>query len=173
MRGPRCVRGDGAMNDTPDIIFGFPPDFGHWFAGLVDGEGSFNILSHNCGVYCCFSLAFRIDDLPTLEYIQKMLGYGRIHVDRKKYDKTRNSNPAVRFVVADSRGLSNLVQLFQVYPLRSKKLSDFLIWSEAVEIYSSLRTYKVKRVRGENKIWRDQQLTGIKKRLELQRKYAA
>ncbi len=118
------------------------PDFGHWFAGLVDGEGSFGM---TLGVRpknipnLQFGMGLRSDDKAMLDYIHQTLGVGT----RYDYGKGRTStdgykcNPVSHLVINNKAGVGLLVELFRKYPLRSKKKREFELWAEASEIWLS------------------------------------
>lgn len=101
-------------------------DFGHWFAGLADGEGCFYIGGGNVG--CQFLMELRADDGQMLEEIRDELGFGRIHYSISDSART----PTCRLEVTRRKDCLSLVHLFDKYPLRSKKARDFAIWRRAV-----------------------------------------
>jgi hypothetical protein len=106
-----------------------PIDFGHWLAGFVDGEGSFEIQAKGRGGYFCrFVIGLRADDLPVLEEIQRVTGLGRIDLDRSN----ARAHPAARWKVCRKADLAELVRYFERFPLRAKKRRDFELWREAV-----------------------------------------
>ena len=108
--------------------------FLHWFAGFVDGEGCFFIKIYPPGSNCRqfpthLAIQLRDDDLDILLELQQRLQMGTI---------TRNqlvnspSNPIARWCVATITDCKRLVEIFNVYPLRTKKRRDFEIWRQAV-----------------------------------------
>lgn len=114
--------------------------FGHWFAGFVDGEGCFfvrrNVVRYKGDSYvtygCSLSIAVRDDDLEVLEWIRERLGIGTI--SRRHQGPTQGSrgNPSACFYVSAKAEVLQLVELFDRYPLRSKKRRDFEVWRRAV-----------------------------------------
>ena len=126
------------------MIDHIPADFGHWFAGLVDGEGSFGITmghrSHRKNMPGCqFSLSLRNDDAEVLEYIQRTLGVGGVHY-RERGETNRQgylSKPRADLWIHKKGELPLLVELFRHYPLRSKKRLAFEVWARAVDLWTS------------------------------------
>ena len=112
------------------------PFFGAWLSGLADGEGSFNILVTKQTSSCTFHIALRADDTEIIHAIQRTIGYGRIHHEKKGLRGGRNNNASLRWVVSRSADCLALVALFNSFPLRTKKRRDFLVWAEAVRYLS-------------------------------------
>lgn len=115
----------------------FSDAFGSWFSGFVDGEDHFAI--KNTGIKgrwinCSFTIGLRDDDVQTLIKIKKQLGFGNINYFSKVFDKRieRLQNPQAQFSCHSKKECLLLVQLFNKYPLRSKKANDFIIWKQAV-----------------------------------------
>lgn len=112
--------------------------FGNWFAGFVDGEGSFlmPIYKKKSGTRygTRFHLGLRIDDMPIIEEIISTLGFGTSLRQRPSFDKRHNKfgNPQAFFAVDNIDDCSALISLFQKYPLRAKKAKDFEVWTKAV-----------------------------------------
>jgi hypothetical protein len=112
---------------------------GDWLAGFIDGEGSFNI-SHHAGNYQPrFSLKLRDDDTAILKAIQIFVGIGTVRGSKcsprnSKYYSPKARNQT-RFDITGSHN-TKLVNILDQHQLRSKKLRDYLIWKEAVNIYS-------------------------------------
>lgn len=154
----------------PDV----PPDFGHWLAGFIDGEGCFSIEhihrpSRTASCYACrFTLRLRNDDLPILENILLRTGCGK--VVRYK-DKARaqwwNSKPAAIWHVFSKEDCLRLVALLDEYPLRAKKARDYAVWREAVVAWQGARRTTI---RGRNAaVWAT--LASCKERLQSGRLY--
>ncbi len=105
--------------------------FGHWLAGFTDGEGHFGIYENGNGKKTLPRAEFRIklrqDDEPILKLIQKNLGVGKIYPARYK----QHHNQAA-YTVTRRRDLLRIIQLFDKYPLKSKKQQDYAIWRQAV-----------------------------------------
>ncbi len=111
-----------------------------WLAGLIDGEGCFRIQenksrkgspnSSRSTYSTSFQLKLRNDDHLILKEIHKKLGIGKI-----KYDTTRNGNskPCCIWIVENNDGCVQLMKLLDKYPLKTRKLQDFLVWREAVK----------------------------------------
>lgn len=121
-----------------------PPDFGHWLAGFIDGEGCFiiNRKRQRCGVLCAhtrMSLRLRDDDEPILREIVAVTGLGHvIRVPQRGHDG-HNRKPQVWWHVGGIADSQRLVELLDRFPLRAKKARDYVIWREAVVEWASHR----------------------------------
>lgn len=105
-----------------------PLEFGLWFSGFFDGEGSFLAYwagkTYNFGI----SVTLRDDDSDVLETINHYL-------PGKLYRKPRinTSNPQVNWRIHTLKSLQEtIVPLFEKYPLKSKKHQEFEIWKSIV-----------------------------------------
>ncbi len=108
--------------------------FGSWFAGFVDGEGCFVIRKYSYGKHRpAFQLNLREDDIGVLLLIHSSLELGRIY--REPAGRGRDgywSKPMAKWFVQNLAGCRRLVDVFDTFPLRSKKSQDYLVWREAV-----------------------------------------
>lgn len=108
--------------------------FGHWLAGFVDGEGCFHITAQVNGPLghrsygCKFDVELRSDDAAILEEIHRRTSLGSI----RSIAKASASRPTVRWEVKQKAECLALVDLFDQFPLRTKKANDFAIWRLAV-----------------------------------------
>jgi hypothetical protein len=104
-------------------------DFGHWLAGLIAGEGHFGIApQRDTGTWKFrLHLGLRDDDRPTLEYIQRLTGLGRLY-DKKTQG---NTNPYTSWQVFAKPELAHLITLLERFPIRAKKARDYYIWRDA------------------------------------------
>lgn len=111
---------------------------GDYIAGFVDGEGCFALkfirsVRHErpgSPVYFYWAVEFAIlireDDRGILEKIQATLQCGKISHSKRGAD---------RYAVNSFADLSNkIIPFFDLYPLRAKKVFDFILWKEALEI---------------------------------------
>lgn len=101
---------------------------GYRLASLADGEGCFYIGRVKTGYLCQFIVAMRVDDRPFLEFFQKETGLGRV----TNWPACGPSNPKARWTVTKKKELLALTEIFDEYPLISKKARDYAIWREAV-----------------------------------------
>jgi len=120
----------------------YDDSFGHWFTGLVDGEGCFHARIHirkDDHVRCLvayFSLKLRADDTPMLEVIRDALGVGHIYKHNEKLSKW----PQADYRVNHRNDLRRtIVPHFDMYPLRSKKARDYEVWREIILKYKCRR----------------------------------
>lgn len=109
--------------------------FGFWLAGLADGEGCFSINVRRARGYrsfmCAFEIRLRDDDRSLIELIHETLGFGRIN-EVGGYGRSR---PSVGFRVETKAACIPLCEVFDAYPLRSKKAKDYVVWRAAVEAW--------------------------------------
>lgn len=109
------------------IDFTVDPIWCAWFSGFVAGEACFSInvrRNHGASYSPTLSIGLRKDDLAILREIQSTLHCGKVypHHDR-----------AYQFVVNRFFDVLHiLVPVFDLYPIRNKKQSDYNIWRRAV-----------------------------------------
>jgi hypothetical protein len=103
-------------------------EFGHWFAGFFDGEGSLGIYSDGRTYRCTASIQLRADDEPILYEIIERLGMGALY----RSPGHGNTAPQVSWRAERRTHCFRLVELFDAYPLRAKKARDYAIWRQAV-----------------------------------------
>lgn len=120
--------------------------FGHWLAGFVDGEGSFKIQVRNNGKTHTpvFSLVLRGDDGAIIEKIRRLARAGvvyRYHYAVRPQDRYRRG-PRVEWHVVGKRDVLKLVELFDRYPLRSKKQRDYATWRHAVLLWANRKGHR-------------------------------
>lgn len=127
-------RGKGAL--PPEQRFDVAPALGHWFAGFTDGEGCFYMRRATKGnaFVCSFHVKLRADDRDVLEAICELVGHGKVS-DVPRYSPTRA--PQAVFVVSTITGCSRIVDIFDEFPLRSKKARDYAVWRDAVIFWIS------------------------------------
>lgn len=107
--------------------------FNPWFVtGFSDAEGSFSVLiQHNLTyrtswrVKPLFCIGLHKKDLQLLEAIQSSLGVGKIH---------KHGKDTLQFRVDSIKELEVIIDHFSVYPLKSEKLADFLLFRECFNI---------------------------------------
>jgi hypothetical protein len=103
-------------------------EIGYRLAGLADGEGCFSIQpNNNKGWLCSFVIKMRADDRPLLERFQRLTGVGNFYTATKG-----RHNPCVSWAVQDKAGVRKIVDIFDMYPLWSKKKRDYNLWRLAV-----------------------------------------
>lgn len=128
------AKGTAREAPTNDI----PEAFGNWLAGFTDGEGSFNlVLTRHGNIVPRFAISLRRDDRAVLSEIHETLGFGRIYDTKRFESSVRNNNPKSSFCCHSVRECRALVDVFDRFPLRAKKATDFAIWREAVILSAS------------------------------------
>lgn len=109
--------------------------FFQWFSGFVDGEGSFAISCSSQGIWrWLFRIRVHLDDLPTLQYIQAVLGVGRINID---------GSSCVYVVDSWDSIVSVIIPLFKKYSLITIKRLDFDDWVIAAQLSMQANTRKL------------------------------
>jgi len=109
--------------------------FGYWFAGFVDGEGSFNIARNSRGArYCVFRIALSKRDLSILKEIQSRFGFGTLWIGHP----ASQYSARVAWTVQSKSECLRLVEIFERFPLRTEKRRDFEIWARAVRAHQSV-----------------------------------
>ncbi len=118
--------------------------FGHWFAGFTDGEGCFSIDKIRISYICKFTIALRVDDMPILEEIRARFQIGEVY-----HLKPRNQSRAAAILrVARMDDVLKLVSILNRYPLRAKKRNDYIIWRDAVALWTGRRGHHAMTSRG-------------------------
>ena len=145
---------------------------GDWLAGFIDGEGSFNISHHGGNYQPRFGLKLRDDDTAIIKDIQFFIGVGTVRQSKcspptSKY-YSPNARPQIRLDVV-GRDNTRIISILDEFPLRSKKLRDYLIWKNAVEIYSQSLFNRWSDINLKKK--RNDELSILKLELENTRKY--
>lgn len=128
----------GQARASTDIV---TPEVGLRLASLADGEGCF-VLSrqHKNGRtthQCSFVVKMRADDLPFLKLFQRATGLGRVYRHKASADATRSNSPSASWTVQSSAECLALVEIFERYPLWSKKARDLAVWARAVRYWTA------------------------------------
>lgn len=102
-------------------------NFLEWFRGFTDAEGCFTIGAVGNSHYFQFSftIGLHIDDIEVLEYIQKTLGMGNIHI----------SGGMAVWGVRRQEDIVRIIDIFNLVPLNTVKHLDFLDFYKAFDIY--------------------------------------
>ena len=104
-------------------------EFAHWFSGFSDAESCFIILipqeMERGRIIFRFQIKLHLDDLKVLEYIHQRLEIGSVRVDKDK----------AIFTVVSPKELLNLLSLFEIKPLNTKKYLNYLAFKEALLLY--------------------------------------
>lgn len=111
--------------------------FGSWLAGLIDGEGNFDIhrqrRKHGEYFYCRFELTLRADDGGVLAMLRDRIG-GKVYY---------GGAPRRRWELVARAECVKLMRLLKRHPLQTKKARDFKVWCAA--LCESLKTPGVNR----------------------------
>lgn len=117
-------------------------DFGHYFAGIADGEGHFSIQKQSRskpGYHCAFVLIMRDDDSDFVEWLRETTGLGAVYYQPERQKVGHLSKPQVMWQVQNKADCCALADIFEQYPLHTRKARDCAIWIKAVRYQSSDR----------------------------------
>lgn len=104
-------------------------DLGYWLAGFIDGEGSFGIVTLRATTFQCrFSLTLRDDDRAILESLHAITQLGHLTPQKAR----GGSKPQLAWVIDSKMDCQELVCILDRFPLRTKKIRDYLVWRAAV-----------------------------------------
>nr|WPM94709.1 hypothetical protein [Ceratocystis fimbriata] len=127
----RTVRTDGAPScgQSPLILSDSSDkentNFFEWLSGFTDAEGYFYIVAGKS-----YSFRFQInlhkDDLKVLHYIQESLGFGEV----------RSYKDFSSFTVTRFKDISQLINIFDTYPLQGSKWLNYKDFVEAFKLYT-------------------------------------
>ena len=113
------------------VKIGVDDAFGNWLAGFIDGEGCFSMFKVKSAFCCEFNICLRDDDSEIIEEIAQRLGFGKA-IYRLPGATTLDAKSQVVFRVRKKAECLALVHFLDRYPLRAKKLKDYIIWKNAV-----------------------------------------
>ena len=110
-----------------------------WIVGFVDGEGTFSLSvfrnkTSKLGwqVFPEFVITQRENGLKALQEAKQFFDCGQIYVNRR-FDNHRV--PIYRYCVRNIKDLRNkIVPVFQRFPLKTSKKTDFNLFSEALDL---------------------------------------
>jgi len=124
-----------------------------YIVGLTDGEGSFTVYleppnpkyhSVNYRVQCRYYIKMREDELPLLEKVRNFWGCGKIYFQRE-YRKNQRDN--YRFEIFNYDLLNRIVvPFFKAYPLQSKRIKDFELFCQILDLATKKAHHTVKGV---------------------------
>lgn len=125
--------------------------FGHWLAGLIDGEGCFGIYASNAHKghddwRLTFQLQLRDDDEPVLREIHGRLLIGSVW--RQVPNRPWDAKPTLTWGVYSRAHCKALAAILDRFPLRTKKARDYAIWRAAPAV-SPWRRAELARLRDE------------------------
>lgn len=107
----------------------------NWVTGFVDAEGCFSVIIEiskdlKRKVKVSFEINLHKKDTDILYKIQSFFGFGAVY--------TRQDRPISWYRVTNITKINNvIIPHFIKYPLISKKMGDFLLWSKVIEIISN------------------------------------
>lgn len=120
-------------------------NFGHWLAGIADGEGSFCVRrSARKDGYVewqpSFTIGLRADDEDILRQCREFAGAGRLkYYSERTSSRGIRSRPRIDWECRTHGDCMKIVRLFEQYPLRAKKRKDFIVWAEIVRYLLATR----------------------------------
>lgn len=116
------------------------PEFGHWLAGFVDGEGCFTVRKQSGArnAYLCeFAVCLRDDDAAVLDLCLEATGLGYL-TRRSASALVAGAKPQVCWKIVRRAHCVRLCALLSEFPLRTKKRRDFEIWRDAVALWDTV-----------------------------------
>jgi hypothetical protein len=124
------------------------PEDGGWLAGLIAGEGCFQLIIHSDTpgriryITPKLDIQLRADDRGALEEIKRLWQIDKRIYRREASGKNQAISQLQIYRIAILR--NRIIPTFRLYPLRAKKQRDFEIWAEAVEILYQKQITKVR-----------------------------
>lgn len=114
-------------------------EFNQWFAGFVDGEGSFAIIiQKNSVVSFRFGIHLHIDDLEVLEFIKRKLNCGNIF--------SSTSSSTTSFELNRVKDITTKLIPLDKFPLNGVKYLDYLAFKNAIEVKNNAELSKPQQV---------------------------
>lgn len=112
------------------------PEIGCYLVGFIDGEGCFVIAKSPTGYRCAFVIKLRADDRRVLEWLCAKTGLGFVAMAHGTDGRqVGNRCPQVRWEINRKADVIALRELLETYRLQSKKLRDYEIWAQAVDLW--------------------------------------
>lgn len=124
-----------------------------WASGFIDGEGCFTIekkMVRGSNIYYRpkLQVQLRADDCWAIENLRLAIGGGVVY-QRKEQKATHNrglSKPTTQCEWKNTEDLLLVIKHFDEYPLRAKKLRDYIIWRKAVIIFIEEKSQSIKQI---------------------------
>jgi len=123
---------------TPGRRYGRPivlnASEGGFLAGLLAGDGTFNIGPNNGGQswHCRCSIKLRSDDAPVLQQLRAATGLGTVF----GVPARAGSKPQTGWRIGRQHECVRLASALTRYPLLNKKAGDLAIWAQAVAVWT-------------------------------------
>ena len=119
-----------------DWLDGIPPDVGHYVAGFVDGEGSFNIpirRSGDRGLPWRVSLSFNVSQVgpEAPRFLRSVFGVGTV--------RGRGDGVFYFEVTRPVELEARVLPFFESFPLRGPKVNDLAVFRQVVDLVLSGR----------------------------------
>src|SRR5262245_53831997 len=130
------------MFPTETFPRGTPPLDPWYVTGFVEGEGTFTFSRSGPQMALYFAIKLTGSDRPILEAIQSYFGgIGRIyHVKPAAPTQTSGyTKSAAYYRVCRNEDLDQVVEHFDLYPLRGSKAASYAIWREMVVLKRNFR----------------------------------
>jgi len=107
------------------------PEFGHWLAGFIDGEGSFIVVNTRSRPPFRFQLCQRYDNGDIVREIHRRTGLGRVCIGKPR-GTTRQQ---IKWSIQKRDDLEALIALLDTYSLRGDKAVEYRAWREGVLLW--------------------------------------
>ena len=131
------------MQKTLNDFATFSKDY---IAGIIDGEGCFNLSTINNTVHMSFTFNMRIDAYPALQIINRTIGnlgkftFVDVEYDYSKKGKNapRNNRKIVVMHIGKYENMKKFAEWLKDCPLFLKK-KEYEVWKEALFFYDKHR----------------------------------
>jgi LAGLIDADG DNA endonuclease family protein len=131
--------GEAAIKARMAAAPGLSREDGHRLAGLLEAEGHLAVSPNNRNGWRCYcAVALRDDDGQVLKHARDRLGLGHLAAIPAR----NGSRPQLQWTVESKIECAALVDLLDAHPLRGRKLEQYEIWREAVDLCAS-RPYRL------------------------------
>lgn len=104
----------------------------YYITGFIDDEGCFSVsmykdnrMDHGWQVKPIFSVNLHKKDIKILEAMQRTLGVGKLY---------KSGKDSVQFRVSSLKNLEVIINHLNLYPLITKKLTDFILFKACVNL---------------------------------------
>lgn len=133
---PRRPGGEAQIRAGIAAAPGIDAPAAHRLAGLLDGECCFAVVPNNqVGWRCLCVVNLRDDDRDTLIAYHDRIGIGHLG----QVPARAGSRPQVRWEIASKLECARLMELLDAHPLRGRKVQEYEIWRDAVELWAARR----------------------------------
>jgi hypothetical protein len=125
--------GAAAPVDITDTIPGLEGDWADFISGFFTAEGSFLMSKNGPQSFLPGAqISVRADDVALLREVKDRLQAGRLYITKRSAPASQT--PTAMWQVRDRDGRDRLVRLFDEHPPRGRRVRQYEIWREAVQV---------------------------------------